>query len=77
MLVLSFDSYSSHLVEGVGSGAPVGQDQAEADGLEDAGQRTDGEGINRALLQEELRDELEVLIQWMRSINCEARQHLR
>lgn len=41
-----------------GAGAPVGQEHAEADGLEDAGKSADGDGVERALLGQYLSDEL-------------------
>lgn len=47
------------LVEWVGAGAPPGHEHGEADGLEDAGEGTDGDGVERALLGEDLGDELE------------------
>ena len=50
---------ATHLVEWVGVGSPVGEEQAEADGLEDAGERTDGDGVEGTLLGEDLRDELQ------------------
>merc|ERR1712111_273823 len=45
------------LVEWVGAGAPPGHEHGEADGLEDAGEGTDGDGVERALLGEDLGDE--------------------
>ena len=47
------------LVEGVGAGSPVGEEQAEADGLEDTGNGADGNGVERALLSENLGDDLD------------------
>lgn len=38
--------------------APVGQEQAEADSLEDAGKSANGNGVERALLGENLGDDL-------------------
>lgn len=46
------------LVEGVGAGSPVGEEQAEADSLEDAGNSADGNGVERALLSKDLGDNL-------------------
>ena len=46
------------LVEWVGAGAPPGQEQGEADGLEDAGKSSDCDGVERALLGGDLSDEL-------------------
>lgn len=40
-------------------GSPVGEEQAEADGLEDASERTDGDGVEGTLLGKDLRDELQ------------------
>jgi hypothetical protein len=47
------------LVEGVGAGSPVGEEQAEADGLEDTGNGADGNGVKRTLLGEDLGDNLD------------------
>jgi hypothetical protein len=49
---------ASHLVEWVGAGSPVGQEQAEADGLQDSADNSDGHNIKRTLLGDDLRDEL-------------------
>lgn len=49
-------------VEGVGAGAPPGQDHGETDGLEDTSNTADGDGVERSLLGEELRDDLCVWI---------------
>lgn len=46
------------LVEWVGSGAPVCEEQAEADSLEDSGQDANGNGIERSLLSDNSRDDL-------------------
>ena len=46
------------LVEWVGAGSPPPEAQAEADGLEDAGESAAGTGIARAFLSEDLGDEL-------------------
>lgn len=42
----------------VGAGAPPGQEEGQADSLEDAGQGADGNGVKRALLGRDLGDEL-------------------
>lgn len=62
----SFSRYHSfrlcvilHLVEWVGSSAPVREEQAEANGFEDASQDTDGDGVERALFNDDLGDELQ------------------
>ncbi len=39
-------------------GSPVGQEQAEADSFKDTCESTNGDGIERTLLGEDLRDEL-------------------
>ena len=39
-------------------GSPPSEEQTEADGLKDAGESTNGDGVKRALLREDLRDEL-------------------
>ena len=46
------------LVEGVGAGSPVGEEQAETDSLEDAGKSADGDGVHGALLGDDLGDNL-------------------
>lgn len=51
---------ATDLVEWVGAGAPVGEEQAEADGLEDARQGANSNGVEWALLSEDLGDELRV-----------------
>lgn len=48
------------LVERVGAGAPVGEEDAEADGLEDAGKGANGDLLKRALLGGDLGNELVV-----------------
>lgn len=48
-----------YLVEWVGSGTPVGQEQAEADSLENAGDETNGNSVKRSLLSNNSSDELE------------------
>lgn len=39
-------------------GSPPSEEQTETYGLEDAGESTNGDGIERALFSEDLRDEL-------------------
>ena len=46
------------LVEEVGAGSPVGEEQAEADSLEHAGNSADGDGVHGALLGDDLGDNL-------------------
>ncbi len=41
-------------------GSPPGEEQAEADGLEDTGKSTDGDSVHWALLRKDLRDELAI-----------------
>lgn len=41
-----------HLVEGVGAGSPPGEEQRQADGLEDLGRRADGDRVDGPLLGE-------------------------
>jgi hypothetical protein len=50
--------WARRLVEGVGAGSPVCEEQAEADGLEDTGNGTDSNGVKRTLLGEDLGDDL-------------------
>lgn len=49
---------SARLVEWVGSSTPVCKEHAETDGLEDTGQDTDGDGVEGALLSDNLGDDL-------------------
>lgn len=42
------------LIEGVGAGSPVSEEQAEADSLKDAGNSTNGDCVKRALLGDDL-----------------------
>jgi len=46
-----------HLVEWVGASSPVSEEQAEADGFEDAGNGADGDGIDWSLLGDDLGDD--------------------
>ena len=39
-------------------GPPPSEEQTEADGLKDASESTNGDGVKGALLREDLRDEL-------------------
>ena len=39
-------------------GSPPSEEQTETDGLEDASESTNSDGVKRALLSEDLRDEL-------------------
>ena len=55
-------SHSPHgLVKRAGSRAPVGEEQAQPNCLEDASDKTNGNLIQWALLSDDLRDELESL----------------
>lgn len=47
-----------NLVEWVGSSAPVGEEQAETDGFEEAGKDTNSDSVDRSVLSNEGRDEL-------------------
>lgn len=53
-----FPLNTNNLVEWVGSGTPVGQEQAEADSLEETGDETDGNSVKRSLLSDNTGDEL-------------------
>jgi hypothetical protein len=53
---------ATRLVEGVGAGSPVGEEQAEPDGLEHAGEGTDGNGVHGTLLGDNLGDDLVTLV---------------
>lgn len=46
------------LVEWVGPGTPVGEEQAEANGLEDTADNTNGNEVKRSLLADDLSNEL-------------------
>merc|ERR1711939_1060551 len=59
------------LVEWVGAGAPPGHEHGETDGLEDAGEGTDGDGVERALLGEDLGDE-----RWSRASQEDQTAHV-
>ena len=50
-----------HLVEWIGSGAPVGEEQAEANSLEDSADNTNGNEVKRSLLADDLCNQL----RWM------------
>jgi hypothetical protein len=45
-------------VEGAVAGTPVSEEERKTNGLEDTGEGTDGEGVERALLSGDLGDEL-------------------
>lgn len=49
---------TTHLVEWVGAGSPPGEEERQADGLKGAGKCADSDGIEWALLGEDLSDEL-------------------
>ena len=49
------------LVEWVGAGTPVGEEKGETDSLKDTGESTDSDGVKRALLGNDLGDDLGVL----------------
>jgi hypothetical protein len=51
-----------YLVEGVGAGAPVGEEQRQANGLKNTGKGSNGDGVERALLGEDLRDNLRAML---------------
>lgn len=51
--------YFRNLVEGVGSGAPPGEEHAQADGLEDTAENTDCDNIHGTSLGCDLGDELQ------------------
>jgi hypothetical protein len=55
---------SRRLLEGVGAGSPVGEEQAEADSLEDTSNSTDGDGVKRTLLGQDLGDDLVIVSTW-------------
>lgn len=48
----------SRLIKRVGACSPVCKEQAEADGLKDAGNSANGNGVKRALLGKDLGDNL-------------------
>ena len=52
---------TGRLVKGVGAGSPVGEEQAEADSLEDTGNGANSNGVKRTLLGEDLGDDLDVV----------------
>lgn len=57
---LHHSTKARRLVKWVGAGSPVGEEQAESDGLEDTGNGADGNGIKWSLLSDKLGDELDV-----------------
>lgn len=58
-LQFSFMWDAINLVEWVRASAPVGEEQAEADGLQETGQHADGNGVNRSVLEDKCGDELQ------------------
>lgn len=62
MVILSYHCSSpantGNLVEGVGAGSPVGEEERKTNGLEGAGKGTDGDGVKGTLLSEDLGDDL-------------------
>jgi hypothetical protein len=54
----STDAGSNFLVKGVGAGAPVGEEDGEADGLEELGDDVQADGLEWPLLGDELSEEL-------------------
>lgn len=59
--LLSNYSNARHLLEWVGAGSPVGQEEGESNSLEDAGKSTNGDGVKWSLLSGDLGDELEIV----------------
>jgi len=55
--VVFYPIQATNLREWAGAGAPPGQEDREADGLEDAGNSANGDGVERALLSSDLGDE--------------------
>lgn len=51
-----------HLIKGVGARSPVCKDQAETDGLEDTSKGSHCNGVERTLLSEYLRNELDTAV---------------
>ena len=58
-LLLLHSSQTTSLVEWVGAGAPVCKEHAQADGLEDASQDANGNGVERSLFGDDLREDLQ------------------
>lgn len=54
----SLSQVDNPLLEWVGAGSPVCEEQAETDGLEDTGNGTDGDRVERSLLGDDLGDDL-------------------
>lgn len=63
--LLSLYLLIQHLVEWVGSCAPVGEEQAQANSLEDAGDNTNGNGIQWSLLGDNLCDDLYISVSYV------------
>ena len=61
------------LLERVGAGAPPGEEHGQTDGLKDASQGADGDGVERALFGEDLGDELRKIISMSRHCVMTAR----
>lgn len=53
-----YSKEATSLVEGVGAGAPVGEEDGKTDGLEDAGKGADGDLLEGTLLGGDLGNEL-------------------
>ena len=51
--------YCRNLVEGVGSGAPPGEEQAQADGFKDTAENTNSDNIHGTFLGSDLSNELQ------------------
>lgn len=54
--------YNLNLVEGVGTGSPPGQEQTQADRLEDSADSTNCHGVQGSLLREDLAHNLHTLV---------------
>ena len=61
-LLISLYLHIQHLVEWVGSCAPVGEEQAQADSLEDARDNSNGNSVQRSLLSDDLCDDLDTKV---------------
>ena len=74
----SLHSGAKYLVEWVGAGSPIGEEQAKADSLKDTSQGADSDGIEWTLLCEDLRDELRVVSFNLGQYNVDnQREHVR
>lgn len=56
--MFAYLKFIDRLVEWIGSGAPVREEHAETDSLEQTGQNTYGDGIERSLLGDDTGDDL-------------------